>query len=97
MDPLQSFWHLGIDDLLTLDEVLAVRLYTGPAYLPINWWLRQVACLPEPPFPVGEPFPGEAPLVAWNCLPRWRKIFQNCGRRVSRLASKREGARTTAR
>ena len=27
---------------LTLDEVLAVRLYSGPAYQPINTFLRQV-------------------------------------------------------
>jgi hypothetical protein len=26
-----------------------VRLYTGPAFIPINWWLRQVALLPERP------------------------------------------------
>ncbi|EOD06576.1 hypothetical protein EMIHUDRAFT_453443 [Emiliania huxleyi CCMP1516] len=66
-------------DLLTLDEVLSIRLYTGarlaqlvpvsprtgepllteacwcvrhdagPAFDMINWWLRQVACLPNPP------------------------------------------------
>ena len=29
--------------LLTLDEVLAIRLYTGPAYQPINGFLRQIA------------------------------------------------------
>ena len=33
------------DALLTLDEVLAVRLYSGPAYDPINGFLRQVAGL----------------------------------------------------
>ena len=38
--PLQS---------LTLDEVLAVRLYTGPAFQPINGWLREVSCLPAAP------------------------------------------------
>ena len=31
--------------LLTLDEVLAVRLYSGPSYTPINDWLRQVGKL----------------------------------------------------
>ena len=31
--------------LLTLDEVLAVRLYTGPAYQPVNEFLRQIASL----------------------------------------------------
>ena len=31
--------------LLTLDEVLAIRLYTGPAYQPINSFLRQIARL----------------------------------------------------
>ena len=31
--------------LLTLDEVLAIRLYTGPAYQPINGFLRQIANL----------------------------------------------------
>lgn len=30
---------------LTLDEVLSVRLYTGPAYQPINNFLRQIAGL----------------------------------------------------
>lgn len=30
---------------LTLDEVLAVRLYSGPAYQPINEFLRQIAWL----------------------------------------------------
>jgi hypothetical protein len=30
---------------LTLDEVYAVRLYTGPAYQPINTFLRQIASL----------------------------------------------------
>lgn len=30
---------------LTLDEVLAVRLYSGPAFQPINVFLRQVANL----------------------------------------------------
>ena len=29
--------------LLTLAEVLAIRLYTGPAYVPINAFLREVA------------------------------------------------------
>ena len=32
-------------DLLTLDETLSVRLYTGPAYQPINTWLRRVGQL----------------------------------------------------
>lgn len=37
-------------DLLVIEEVLAIRLYTGPAFDPINWWLRQVAMLPlQPP------------------------------------------------
>lgn len=31
--------------LLTLDEVLAVRLYSGPAYQPINNFLRQVGVM----------------------------------------------------
>jgi hypothetical protein len=31
--------------LLTLDEVLAVRLYTGPGYQPINDFLRQISHL----------------------------------------------------
>ena len=31
--------------LLTLDEVLAVRLYSGAAYQPINRFLRQLATL----------------------------------------------------
>ena len=31
------------DALLTRDEVLAVRLYTGPGYQPINDFLRQIA------------------------------------------------------
>lgn len=31
--------------LLSRDEVLAVRLYSGPAYQPINSYLRQVAAL----------------------------------------------------
>lgn len=36
------------DAYLSLDEVLAVRLYSGPAYLPINTFLRQVsACSGE--------------------------------------------------
>ena len=34
-------------DLLTLDEVLAVRLYSGPAYQPINTFLRQFAKLED--------------------------------------------------
>ena len=38
-------------ELLTLDNVLAVRLYTGPAFTPINGWLREVAKLPEEPPP----------------------------------------------
>jgi hypothetical protein len=37
--PLGSSW------LLTLDEVLAVRLYTGPAFQPLNQWLRNVGKL----------------------------------------------------
>ena len=36
------------DDLLVLDEVRAVRLYTGPAYQPINMWLRRVGKLESP-------------------------------------------------
>ena len=32
-------------DLLSVDEVRAVRLYTGPAFQPINGWLRRVATL----------------------------------------------------
>ena len=31
--------------LLTLDEVLAVRLYSGPAFQPLNSFLRQIATL----------------------------------------------------
>ena len=31
--------------LLTLDEVLALRLYSGPAFQPINCFLRQIATL----------------------------------------------------
>jgi hypothetical protein len=35
---------------LTLEEVIAIRLYTGPGYAPINSWLREVTALPaEPP------------------------------------------------
>lgn len=34
---------------LTVEEVIAVRLYTGPAYVPINGWLREVAELPKEP------------------------------------------------
>jgi len=33
--------------LLTRDEVLAVRLYSGPAYQPINMFLRQIAPLTD--------------------------------------------------
>ena len=40
---------LGSEHLLTRDEVLAVRLYTGPGYAPINGWLREVGNLPNPP------------------------------------------------
>ena len=36
--------------LLSTEEIVAVRLYTGPAFQPINGWLREIACLPnEPP------------------------------------------------
>ena len=35
----------GSKRLLTLDEVLAVRLYTGPAFQPLNQWLRNVGKL----------------------------------------------------
>ncbi len=44
--------HGGTDEgpgLLTLDEVLAVRLYSGPAYQPINTFLRQLAALSSRP------------------------------------------------
>ena len=34
-----------VDALLTLDEVLAVRLYSGPAFQPINAFLREVGKL----------------------------------------------------
>eukprot|EP01052_Picozoa_sp_SAG31_P005325 SAG31_NODE_232_length_19710_cov_17.109581_3_plen_429_part_00 len=41
----------SVPELLTLEEVLAVRLYTGPAFRPINGWLREVSVLPSaPPF-----------------------------------------------
>jgi len=33
--------ELAAEHLLTREEVLAVRLYTGPGYAPINGWLRQ--------------------------------------------------------
>ena len=33
------------DGLLTRDEVLAIRLYSGPAYQPINDFLRQISAL----------------------------------------------------
>ena len=33
------------DALLALDEVLAVRLYSGPSYQPINAFLRAIATL----------------------------------------------------
>ena len=33
------------DSLLTRDEVLAIRLYSGPAFQPINEFLREVAKL----------------------------------------------------
>ena len=38
-------------DLQEVDqnEVVALRLYTGPAYQPINGWLREVSMLPEEP------------------------------------------------
>ena len=36
---------LEADALLTLEEVVAIRLYSGPAYAPINAFLRQVAKL----------------------------------------------------
>ena len=32
-------------ELLTLDEVLSVRIYTGPGYQPLNGWLRKTAQL----------------------------------------------------
>jgi len=35
--------------LLTLSEVLACRLYTGPGYQPINSWLRRVGTLDSQP------------------------------------------------
>lgn len=35
--------------LLTRDEVIAIRLYTGPGYQPINGWLREVAMLGQSP------------------------------------------------
>ena len=40
---------LDEDRLLTREEVIAVRLYTGPGFAPLNGWLREVAALPEPP------------------------------------------------
>ena len=45
---------------LTREEVIAVRLYTGPGYAPINGWLREVANLPE------EPTGGQARWGAWS-------------------------------
>jgi hypothetical protein len=41
--------ELAAEHLLTREEVLAVRLYTGPGYAPINGWLREVGNLPKPP------------------------------------------------
>ena len=38
---------LEADALLTLDEVIAVRLYSGPAYQPINHFLREVSRLSD--------------------------------------------------
>jgi hypothetical protein len=53
--------------LLTLDETLAVRLYTGPAFDPINWWLREVSCLPEEPPPwFAIVASGVVPLGSWT-------------------------------
>lgn len=40
---------LGEEHLLSREEVLAVRLYTGPGYAPINGWLREVGNLPKEP------------------------------------------------
>ena len=40
---------LAHPQLLTRDEVIAVRLYTGPSYQPINGWLREVAMLGQSP------------------------------------------------
>ena len=39
----------GAEKYLTKEEVIAVRLYTGPGYAPINGWLREVANLPAEP------------------------------------------------
>ena len=51
---LRANWHIGLRRMrgynslplefayLTLEEVLAVRLYSGPAYQPINEFLRQI-------------------------------------------------------
>eukprot|EP00301_Raphidiophrys_heterophryoidea_P026595 c9222_g1_i1.p1 GENE.c9222_g1_i1~~c9222_g1_i1.p1 ORF type:complete len:750 (+),score=177.77 c9222_g1_i1:1001-3250(+) len=36
---------MGPEFILTRDEVIAVRLYSGPAFLPINQFLREVAKL----------------------------------------------------
>ena len=40
---------------LTLDEVKAVRLYSGPAYQPINNFLRQISKVCPVPPPTAEP------------------------------------------
>ena len=37
--------HHETDELLTMEEVLAIRLYSGPSFLPINTYLRQLAGL----------------------------------------------------
>ena len=37
--------ELSPDSFLTMDEVLSLRLYTGPAFQPLNLWLRNVGRL----------------------------------------------------
>uniref|UniRef100_A0A6V2X9S2 Mono(ADP-ribosyl)transferase n=1 Tax=Emiliania huxleyi TaxID=2903 RepID=A0A6V2X9S2_EMIHU len=40
--------HLEEADYLSRDEVLSLRLYTGPGYQPINEWLRNIGRLDGP-------------------------------------------------
>ena len=64
LQPLQPIQPLQLEDaLLTRDEVLAVRLYSGPAYQPINGFLRSLASVK------GElrVVVAEDPRVAYTC------------------------------